>query len=128
LESLGLGATYVGGIRNKPIDVAAELGLPPHTFALMGMAVGWPDPDAGLEVKPRLEQELVLQREQYSWTDAKTAAVDAYNPRIRAFRRRQAVVGQDWTSQALKRTAGPQSMGGRHILGDVLNRLGFTLR
>jgi len=128
LESLGLGATYVGGIRNKPADVAAELDLPPHVFALFGMAVGWPDPAAGLEVKPRLEQKLVLQREQYRWSDAETRAVEDYNPRIRAFQRRQGMIEQDWTSQALKRTTGPESMAGRHALRDILKRLGFALR
>lgn len=128
LESLGLGATYVGGIRNRPLDVAAELDLPPHTFALFGMAVGWPDPGAGLEVKPRQAQDVVLHRERYSWSDAKTAAIDDYNPRIRAFQRRQSMIEQDWTSQALKRTASAQSMAGRHILREVLNRRGFVLR
>ena len=35
---------------------------------------------------------------------------------------------QDWTVQAVNRTAGPQSMAGRHVLRDVLQRLGFPLR
>lgn len=127
-EALGLGAVYVGAIRNKPAEVAAELGLPPHVVAVVGMAVGWPDPDAGLEVKPRLPQEAVLFREQYAWGEAQGDAVEAYNPRIRAFQRRQAMPEQDWTAQALARTAGPQSMAGRHVLSDVLERLGFALR
>jgi nitroreductase len=29
LESLGLGAVFIGALRNKPAEVAAELGLPP---------------------------------------------------------------------------------------------------
>ena len=127
-ESLGLGATYVGGIRNKPAEVAAELGLAPHMFALFGMAVGWPDPDAGLEVKPRLPKEAVLFREQYDWTETQAAAVAAYNPRLRAFQRRQGLPEQDWTTQAVNRTAGPQSMAGRHVLREILSGLGFPLR
>jgi hypothetical protein len=35
---------------------------------------------------------------------------------------------QDWTIQAVTRTAGPQSMAGRHVLRDVLQDLGFPLR
>jgi nitroreductase len=127
-EALGLGATYVGGIRNKPGEVAAELALPPHLFALFGMAVGWPDPHAGLEVKPRLPQAAVLFRERYDWTDVQAAAVAAYNPRLREFQQRQRMPEQDWTTQAVTRTAGPQSMAGRHILRDVLHGLGFPLR
>ena len=127
-EALGLGATYVGGIRNKPREVAAELGLPPHVFALVGMAVGWPDLDAGLEVKPRLPHATALFREQYDWTDSHAGSVASYNPRIRAFQGRQGMVEQDWTTQAVNRTAGPQSMAGRHVLRDVLLELGFELR
>jgi nitroreductase len=128
LESHGLGATYVGAIRNRPAEVAAELGLAPHNFALFGMAVGWPDPEAGLEVKPRLPQEAVLFREQYGWTERQAAAVASYNPRLRAFQSRQGLPEQDWTTQAVNRTAGPQSMAGRHVLRDVLQALGFALR
>lgn len=127
-ESLGLGATYVGAIRNKPVEVAAELGLAPHVFALFGMAVGRPDPDAGLEVKPRLPQEAVLFHERYGWGAREQDAVAAYNPRIRAFQRRQRLPEQDWSTQAVNRTAGPQSMAGRHVLRDLLQVLGFPLR
>jgi len=127
-EALGLGAVYVGAIRNKPAEVAAELGLPPHVVAVVGMAVGWPDPDAGLEVKPRLPQAAVLFSEQYAWGEDQAAAVEAYNPRLRAFQQRQAMPEQDWTTQALTRTAGPQSMAGRHVLREVLAGLGFALR
>ncbi len=127
-ESLGLGACFVGAIRNRPLEVAAELGLPPHVFALVGMAVGRPDPAAGAEVKPRLPQETVLFRERYDWGSDQAAAVDAYNPRIRAFQRRQGMVEQDWTLQAVDRTAGPQSMAGRHVLQEVVRGLGFPVR
>lgn len=127
-EALGLGATYVGAIRNRPAEVADELGLASGVFALFGMAVGWPDPEAETEVKPRLPQAAVLFREQYGWGEPQAAAAEAYNPRIRAFQRRQGMTEQDWTVQAVNRTAGPQSMAGRHVLRDVLQALGFPLR
>lgn len=127
-EALGLGATYVGGIRNRPAEVAAELALPPHLFALVGMAVGYEDLAAGLEVKPRLPQAAVLFREQYDWGEEQTAAVARYNPRLRAFQGRQGLPVLDWTTQAVTRTAGPGSMAGRHLLREVLDGLGFELR
>jgi nitroreductase len=128
LESLGLGAVYVGAIRNKPAEVAAELGLPPHVFPLFGMAIGRPDPAVESGVKPRLPQEAVLFREQYAWSADHHAAVESYNPRIRAFQREQGMVEQDWTVQAVNRTAGPESLAGRHVLREVLGKLGFELR
>src|SRR5690606_6037854 len=36
-ESLGLGLTFIGGMRDHPAEVAAELGLPPKVFAVFGM-------------------------------------------------------------------------------------------
>lgn len=128
LESLGLGAVYIGAMRNEPAAVAAELGLPPHVFALFGMAIGRPDPAVPAEVKPRLPQDTVLFREQYAWTDDHHAAAERYNPRIRAFQREQNMPEQDWTVQAVNRTADWKSLAGRHVLKDVLGDLGFELR
>ena len=128
LESLGLGTVYTGGIRNRPAEVAAELGLPPRVFPLVGLAVGWPDPERPAAIKPRLPQASVLHRERYGWSDAQRDAAERYNPRIRAFQREQGMAEKDWTVQARERTAGPQSMAGRHVLRVVLNRLGFVLR
>ncbi|MBV8908331.1 MAG: NADPH-dependent oxidoreductase [Sphingomonas sp.] len=127
LESLGLGATYVGAIRNRPVQVAAELALPQHVFPLFGMAIGRPDPAAGAGVKPRLPQDAVLFREQYGSGAAQLAAIETYNPRLRAYQRAQGMTEQDWTVQATTRTAGPQSMAGRHRLQDFLQELGFPL-
>src|SRR5690606_27313084 len=115
-ESLGLGAVYIGAIRNKSAEVAAELGLPPHVFPLFGMAVGRPDPEQPADIKPRLPQEAVLFREQYAWTDDRHAAAKSYDERIRAFQREQGMAELDWTVQAVNRTAGWQSLAGRHVL------------
>jgi len=128
LESLGLGAVYIGGIRNRPKEVAAELNLPPRVFALFGHAIGHPDPERPAAVKPRLPQSAVLFREQYAWTDAQETAAYSYDSRIRAFQREQGMVEKDWTIQARERTRGPSSMAGRHVLREVLNDLGFELR
>lgn len=128
LESLGLGSVFIGGIRNKPAEVAVELNLPPKVFPLVGLAIGRPDPERPASVKPRLPQEAVLFREHYAWTADQRAAAEAYNPRLRAFQRAQGMHEKDWTQQVRERTRGPQSMAGRHVLKDVLNQLSFQLR
>ena len=64
-ESLGLGCCYIGGFRNQPDEIAAELALPREAFALFGMTVGVPDPARPASVKPRLPQAAVLFCEQY---------------------------------------------------------------
>jgi nitroreductase len=127
-ESLGLGGCYIGGMRNRPAEVAAELGLPDEVFALFGMTVGVPDPAHPSQVKPRLPPDVVLMREQYQWNDEQRAAVAAYNERLRAFQRSEAMREQDWTAQATRRVRDAAALTGRHILRGFLNGIGFKLR
>ena len=108
--------------------MAAELGLPPLTFALFGMTVGVPDPARPSLVRPRLPQEVVLMREQYAWTEEQRAAIAGYNERLRAFQRATAMKEQDWTAQATRRVADAKALTGRHILREFLNAIGFKLR
>ena len=65
-ESLGLGAVYIGAMRNLPEQIAAELRLPPHVFAVFGMSIGYPDPARETGIKPRLPNSVVLHRERSS--------------------------------------------------------------
>jgi nitroreductase len=126
LESMGLGAVYTGGIRNRPAEVAAELDLPPHVFALFGLAVGYPDPAAPAFVKPRLPQDAVLSRERYDHRDNR-AAIAAYDRRLRSFQREQGLTERDWSEQAMQRVRGAESLSGRDMLRGILHGLGFGL-
>ncbi len=126
LESIGLGSCYIGGIRNKPAEVAAELGLPPQSFALFGLTVGYPDPELPAAVKPRLPQEAVLFRERYG-AAASPPAIAGYDRRLRSFQREQHLPERDWSDQATQRVRGAESIAGRDALRAVLRGLGFRL-
>jgi len=127
LESIGLGACLIGGIRNKPAEVAAELALPPNVFALFGMTVGFPDPNRPASVKPRLPQQAVLFRETYG-SDDNRPALAAYDRRLRTFQREQRMLERDWTEQATTRVGDAHlARSGRHRLRDILLGLGFGL-
>jgi nitroreductase len=128
LESLGLGSVYIGAMRNKPAEVAAELGLPPDVFALFGMAIGRPDPARPADVKPRLPQQAVLFREHYGWGDAQRDAIAAYDERMRGFQREQGQAEQGWTGPIGNRVRDAGSLSGRDVLRSVLHGLGFGLR
>lgn len=128
LESFGVGGVYIGAIRDNPMAVAAELDLPPSVFALFGMAIGWPEANQGIGIKPRLPQAAVLFREQYSWGARQAAAVGRYNKILREFQSSQAMKVQDWTTQASERTATVEALRGRHVLKGVLRSMGFGLR
>lgn len=126
-EALGLGTVYIGGIRNHPLDVAAELGLPPRVFPLFGLCVGWPDDAHPTAIKPRLPQAAVLHHETYTIAQQDAAVAD-YNQVMTAFYTEQRMqVAGDWAHHSARRVAGPQSLSGRHILREVLQTLGFDL-
>ena len=126
-ESLGLGAVYIGAMRNLPEQIAAELSLPPHAFAVFGMSIGYPDPARPTDIKPRLPQSIVLHREQYS-TAPRSETVDGYNRAIRGFQREQGMKAIDWTQQCFNRVKDAAALRGRDRMREALRNLGFELR
>lgn len=124
LESLDLGGVYIGGIRNHPEQVAAELNLPPHVLAVVGLCVGWPDPETATGVKPRLPQEAVLHRETYQ-PETETAAIAAYDTRLRGFQQEQGMPLIDWSAQTATRI---NRLGSRARMAEAVRALGFPLR
>jgi hypothetical protein len=126
-ESLGLGAVYIGAMRNLPEQVAAELNLPPHVFAVFGMSVGYPDPEKATGIKPRLPQAVVLHQEVYD-PAPKRGAIDRYNGIARDFMREQGMKEQDWTQLAIDRVKDVAALRGRDRMREALRNLGFELR
>ncbi|HEY1607670.1 MAG TPA: NADPH-dependent oxidoreductase [Paraburkholderia sp.] len=126
-ESLGLSTVYIGGIRNRPEQVAAELGLPPRVMPVFGLCVGYEDETKRATVKPRLAQPVVLHREQY---DAQSQAprIDEYDNVAVAFQTSQGLDSVGWTARSLGRWRSRESLHGRDRLRDALNALGFELR
>jgi len=125
-ESMGLGTVYIGAMRNRPEEVAAELGLPPDAVAVFGLCVGYADPAKLSGVKPRLPQSVVLHRERYG-TEGEREAVAGYDAAMRAFQAAQNMTDLDWSRRSAARVAGPQSLSGRDRLREALSALGFGL-
>ncbi|MEW6121818.1 MAG: NADPH-dependent oxidoreductase [Pseudomonadota bacterium] len=127
LESLGLGAVYIGALRNRPEDVAALLGLPKNVFAVFGLCVGYEDPARPADVKPRLSQKLVLHRERYDPALAQ-APLESYEAALTAFQETQKMPPLGWAPVALKRVKGAASLSGRDRMREALHALGFGLK
>ncbi|MBO9357072.1 NADPH-dependent oxidoreductase [Bordetella petrii] len=127
LESLGLGIVYIGGLRNRPEDVARELGLPPGCMALFGMCVGYPDPTQPADIKPRLPQSAVLHSERYG-TASEADDVHGYDARIVAYQTMQGRGDKPWSRTATTRVRGPESLNGRDRLREALVNLGIEAR
>jgi nitroreductase len=126
-EALGLGVVYIGGLRNQPEAVAAELGLPARAFGVFGLCVGHPDPARPAAIKPRLAQRAVLHRERYD-ASALEADLDAYNGVLDGFFEGQGQARNGWDRTVAARVAGPESLSGRDRLAAALAALGFALR
>ena len=127
-ESLGLGTVYIGGIRNHPEEVAAELNLPKTVFAVFGLCVGYADPTQSTAIKPRLPQKAVLHREHYR-LEAQDDAIEQYNQVMKDFYAEQKMkVAGDWTQHSSDRIATSESLLNRANLRQILNNLGFELR
>ena len=127
-EGLGLGICYIGGARNHPQELAALLNLPPRVVGLFGLTVGWPDGGDTSEIKPRLPQNGLIFHETYD-TDARDAAVTAYNQTMHGFYERQKMdIHGDWSQHSAKRVAGPESLSGRDVLRQILETRGFGMK
>ncbi|MBD1843439.1 NADPH-dependent oxidoreductase [Cyanobacteria bacterium FACHB-63] len=127
-ESLGLGTVYIGGMRNQPEEVAAELGLPQQVFAVFGLCVGYPDPEKPAAIKPRLPQAAVLHREQYS-LEAQNDAIAQYDQTMSNFYTEQQMnIPGNWSQHSSERIASPEALRNRSRLREILNNLGFELR
>ena len=126
-ESLGLGGVYIGAMRNHPEQVADALHLPPHVFAVFGMAIGWPDPAKATGIKPRLPPSVVLHRETYG-AEAQRAGIARYDATMRDFQREQGMRPIDWTQQCINRVKDAAALRGRDRMREALRNLGFELR
>jgi nitroreductase len=127
-ESLGLGIVYIGGMRNQPQAVAETLKLPPQSFGVFGMCVGYPDPAQPAAIKPRLPQSAVLHRETYDLA-TQDEAIAQYNQVMQAFYAEQQMnVPGDWADHSVKRIANASALNGRDRLRDVLRSMGFELQ
>jgi nitroreductase len=124
LESFGLGAVMVGGMRAHATEVAEVLGLPHESFVVYGMSVGWPtsDPRAG-GLKPRLPEGLVIHVDSYS-DEGAVEQIAGYNEELKAFYEAQGRNLDDaaWT--------GPVARGSARLrfasLRRELEQLGFS--
>ncbi|MCL2590393.1 MAG: nitroreductase family protein [Betaproteobacteria bacterium] len=127
-ESLGFGIVFIGSIRDKPLEVADLLSLPPKTVAVFGMCVGKPDPARPTSIKPRLPQSVVLHHERYS-LDAQVPGIETYNTAMAQFYEQQKMnVRGTWAVHSSKRIAGAETLSGRDKLVDYLQARGFALK
>jgi nitroreductase len=130
-ESLGLGACYIGAIRNDPQGVIDLLHLSPLMLPLVGMTLGWPA--SRPKRKPRLPTAAVLHWEVYAEDelvpllheyDREMVATGIYEGRqVPVPGKPEAVEDYGWLEHTARRVSQPY----RQHLREALERQGFNL-
>ncbi|MGD6793999.1 oxygen-insensitive NADPH nitroreductase [Metabacillus indicus] len=110
-ESMGLGAVYIGGLRNSLREVSELLKIPERVLPLFGVAVGYPaqNPDK----KPRIHFEHVYHEDVYETDEAVyKKELNEYNELISEYyRERTSGKRSDtWTGQMASMLSKPTRM------------------
>lgn len=121
-EALGLGAVFVGAVRNNPGELADLLSLPAASFPVVGVAIGVPAAGDRSQVKPRLPQAVVRHDERYR--AASPDAIDEYDRTLRRFNASQGRVS-GWIESVVARVRSRGALHGRERLREVLTERGL---
>ncbi|WP_243073616.1 nitroreductase family protein [Microbacterium sp. SS28] len=124
-EALGLGAVYVGAVRNSPGELSDVLGLPRGSFPAVGVAIGHPRADVRTAVKPRLPQSVVRHSETYR--AAESAEIAAYDDTLREYNTSQGRP-RAWTDAVVERVRSADALHGRDLLRGILYSRGLASR
>jgi FMN reductase (NADPH) len=133
-ESEGLGGCFLGAAREHPVELAAELGLPPQVYVPFGLVLGHPSDDP--LPRGRMPLSGILHDEQYD-AAAAAAALAAADEQMRdwarrvnaeqgGFRGRRVNEARGWTDRMadLWSSARAQPKGRAHLPA-ALRMLGF---
>lgn len=124
-SALGLGACFLGSLRNETDFMSEEFALPPGAVIVFGVALGWPDPAERAGVKPRLPQRVVRHRERY--TDAAPEDIEAYDRALAEYYRAYGRT-HSWISAAIGRVRDIAGLHGREGMRAVFARRGLPSR
>lgn len=106
-ESQGLGIMYCGAIRQLPAEhFIKNFNLPPLTFPVFGMAVGYPNTfvQAVKRIKPRLPTDIVLHHGSYKTFD-NMDDISGYNEIHKNFNGSPALYNKDYVDRLVERMA-----------------------
>ena len=124
-ESMGLGTCYLGSMRNLEAALCDLLGLPPHSYVVVGLALGHPAPERLGGVHPRPAQAAVVRR-NLDPAPALESWLPAYEEAYGAFRASQGLDGRSWR-EAVLRASSRMYMDGRDEMRGAVEKQGFGL-
>lgn len=122
-ESVGLGAVFIGGIRNDPSQVAELLNLPDQVYPIFGLCLGYPNDEPDL--KPRLPVDVILHKDSYDNTRC-ADDVQAYDAQMNTYYQSRGYnqKSSNWSEQ----TANAVQKKKREHMLNFLQQRGFLRR
>lgn len=122
-ESMGLGACYIGGLRNNLDEVSKLLNIPPLVVPLFGITVGYPAQMT--DKKPRLPFEHIYHEDEYNQNESLfKEELLAYNQIISEYytNRTNGKRSDTWTAQMANMLEKPVRM----YMKDFVQKQGFN--
>jgi nitroreductase len=83
VESLGMGAVFLGSIWNDPAKTIEILQLPELTFPAVGVGFGAPNQDP--QIKPRMDVSLKIFENEYRVADNYKDAIERYDQEMQTY-------------------------------------------
>ena len=121
-ESLGLGACFLGSLRNKINRVDELLELPEYVIPLYGLAIGYPNHQP--ETKPRLPFNAVFHENTYD-SDKKQKFIQEYDQMLHSYYQERSTNNKvdTWTEQMRRKYTVPTRMDvGPYVHKKKLNK------
>ncbi|MGL5916686.1 MAG: nitroreductase family protein [Culicoidibacterales bacterium] len=124
-QSIGLSTVTIGAIRGNIDEIREELQLPKHVLPLVGLVVGYANPETTTTPKPRLPQSATVFFEQYDETNI-LADVQAFDAEILGYNATRE--GKKSTASWIGKTAGFYSKNINPKFMTQLKNAGFDLK
>jgi FMN reductase (NADPH) len=123
-ESMGLGACYIGGIRNNLEAVCDLLQIPNRVIPLFGVVMGYPQQQP--DKKPRLPLNHVYHEDTYQQnSETYQSQLQAYDKTISAYyeERTNGKRNDTWSAQMANMLRSPKRM----YMKEFVEKKGFNL-
>lgn len=126
IESLGMGAVYLGSILNDSQKIIDILELPPLTFPIVGLGFGYPDQEP--QLKPRMDIDLKVFQDKYEFQDNYLEAIEEYDRTMKEYYdlRDKAKPLDSFSKQVVMRFTTPNEKRAKIL--NVIKKQGFKLK
>ncbi|UFU00852.1 oxygen-insensitive NADPH nitroreductase [Radiobacillus kanasensis] len=106
-EAIGLGAVFIGSLRNNIEKVDRLLELPKHVIPLFGLAVGEPNHDP--QLKPRFPMEAYYFKNKYTDASSLTNVIEQFDDEVKDYYKNRPANKRldEWSNQMIRKLSSP---------------------